>query len=81
MSYERILFNYNAERYIMQAILSTKQVCEYIGICNTTLHFKRKPTHKYFDSTFPEAVRLGARRIGFRKSDIDDWVANLGKVA
>ncbi len=66
---------------MQQAIFSPTQVCEYIGICHTSLHLKRTPTSKYFDRTFPTAVRLGARRIGFRKSDIDAWVAALEKVA
>lgn len=27
------------------------------------------------DGTFPKQIRLGARRIGFLESDIDDWIA------
>lgn len=64
-----------------KAILSNKELLVYLSIGRTMLHYKRDPHSEYFDANFPKPVRLGARRIGFKRAEIDSWVENLSKVA
>jgi len=50
-------------------IKSFRQTSKYLGIAENTL---RKIIQD--DQSFPNAIKLSERRIGFRLSDIDDWL-------
>ena len=49
-------------------ILSPKEASLYCGFSLSTLSRLREI------QDFPEAIRLGMRRIGFIKADIDEWL-------
>ena len=49
-------------------ILSPKEASLYCGLSLSTLSRLRQI------QDFPEAIRLGMRRIGFIKADIDEWL-------
>lgn len=51
------------------AILPRKQAAPLIGVSETT--FWRLAE---FDPSFPAKIRLSARRVGWRKSDLEDWL-------
>ena len=51
-------------------ILSPKEASHYCGFSLSTLSRLRQI------QDFPEAIRLGMRRIGFMKVDIDKWLDN-----
>ena len=51
-------------------ILSPKEASHYCGFSLSTLSRLRQI------QDFPEAIRLGMRRIGFMKADIDKWLDN-----
>lgn len=38
------------------------------------------PKSPYFDPTFPKPVKLGARAVGFRLSELEGWVASRQRV-
>ena len=51
-------------------ILRLKAVLERTGLSRSTLYRKMN------DRTFPTALRISARCIGWRESDVDAWLAN-----
>ena len=51
-------------------ILSPKEASHYCGFSLSTLSRLRQI------QDFPEAIRLGMRRVGFMKADIDKWLDN-----
>lgn len=51
-------------------ILRIKQAAAYLGISEPTLWRKHSE-----DPTFPEKLKLGIRARGYRKSDLDAWLA------
>lgn len=53
-------------------ILSPTEVAEILGIAVSTLRVWRRR------SEFPEPIRIGPRRIGWRRSVIEQWLENQG---
>ena len=58
-------FDMNIPRHI----LSPDETCHYCGLSLSSLSRLRQ------EHDFPQAIRLGKRRIGFIKSDIDEWLS------
>ncbi len=52
-------------------IFRLPEVLERTGLCRTTIWRKVKA------GTFPPPVKLGARAVGWRYSDIKQWLENL----
>lgn len=50
-------------------ILPMKEILKILGISKSTLYRLLND-----DPTFPKPIRLGARRVGFRDTDLKDWV-------
>jgi predicted DNA-binding transcriptional regulator AlpA len=50
-------------------IISAEETAARLTISETTLWRLRRA-----DPDFPVAVRVGARRIGFREDDLDRWI-------
>ncbi len=50
-------------------ILRPKAAARFVGMGDTLLWLTRRN-----DPTFPPAVRLGVRAIGFRRSDLLAWI-------
>jgi len=50
------------------AILRRKQVEQIVGLSRSTIYQRMK------DGTFPRAVRLGGRMVGWRASDIETFL-------
>lgn len=55
------------------SMLSVKEILKILGISRSTLY--RLINN---DSTFPKPIKLGARRVGFRDTDLNDWVDSQG---
>lgn len=51
------------------------RVLEAIGMKNTWLHEAVK------SGDFPAPIRLGARAVGWRRSDVEAWLASREKAA
>lgn len=51
-------------------LLTVDDVLQTLGISRTTLWEMRRR------GEFPEAVRLGARALRWRREDIDNWLAD-----
>lgn len=51
------------------ALLRPKVVCQYLNFGRTKLHELER-----FDSTFPRKIRVSSRVVGWRKSDLDNWL-------
>ncbi|WP_436196258.1 helix-turn-helix transcriptional regulator [Paraburkholderia hospita] len=59
-----------AWRRAPNSIMRRQDVEREIGLSRTTIYNRMK------DGTFPPAVRLGARSVGWRVSDIEAFLAN-----
>lgn len=62
------------------SILRKTQVCERIACSRSSLHNKISPKSKYFDSTFPKPIRLGANSVGWIEGEIDAWLQSRERV-
>ena len=49
-------------------IVRRDEVSKLTGLARATIYKKVK------DRSFPQPIRLGARSVGWRLSDIDDWL-------
>lgn len=49
-------------------IISMKQACELTSLSRSSINEKREA------GTFPVAVELGEKRIGFVKSEVENWI-------
>jgi len=58
-------------------ILKIKDVIKKVALSETTIYRKRK------EGSFPKAVRLGPRTVGWIESEIDEWISEkmLDRVA
>ena len=50
-------------------LLRINDVCEKLGFSRTTLHFLPQK-----DPAFPPKIKISARCVGYRESDIDAWL-------
>lgn len=51
-----------------QEILTERQVSEWLGLSEPTLFRHRR------DGTGPTFIRLSARRVAYRRSDVEKWL-------
>jgi prophage regulatory protein len=61
---------------LLDKVLRTKPMTEKSGVSRSSAYNKINPASKYFDPSFPKPIRLGARSIGWRESEIDTWIAS-----
>jgi predicted DNA-binding transcriptional regulator AlpA len=54
---------------VHQDILTERQVSDWIGLSEPTLFRHRR------DGTGPLFIRLSARRVAYRKSDVEVWLS------
>jgi predicted DNA-binding transcriptional regulator AlpA len=54
---------------VHQEILTERQVSDWIGLSEPTLFRHRR------DGTGPLFIRLSARRVAYRKSDVEVWLS------
>lgn len=52
------------------AVLRPKQACAYLGFGRTQLHYLENN-----DPTFPRKIRFSVRCVGWRRADLDAWLA------
>ncbi|HAT1569300.1 MULTISPECIES: helix-turn-helix transcriptional regulator [Kluyvera] len=58
----------------IDVIIREAQCKAITGICRTTRYMMEK------EGTFPKKVQLGARAVGWRMSDIQEWIKTSGAV-
>lgn len=51
-------------------VLRPREAARYVGVSRPTIDRWRKA------GKFPKALQLGAQAIGWRRSDLDDWLNN-----
>ena len=52
-------------------VLRIKEVSQILGMAESTI--RKKITDK---NDFPAPIKLGARAIGIKSSDLEDWIKN-----
>ena len=55
----------------MQAILRLPEVVSRVGLSRTEIY------RRIARGTFPRMIELGPRAVGWRESDVDEWIAAL----
>lgn len=60
-------------------MLRLPAVCDRVGVCRSTIYNWSDPKSKYFDSRFPQRVKLGrnARVVGWYEDEIDLFLEGL----
>jgi prophage regulatory protein len=61
---------------MLDKVLRMKVMTEKTGVSRSTAYNKINPASKYFDPTFPKPIRLGARTVGWRESEVIAWIAS-----
>ena len=56
------------------AVITLKDLCTTLSISRSMVYLKITESSKHFDGTFPQPIKLGARRIGFKRTDVDNWL-------
>ncbi len=56
-------------KFLLSAILRPKDVCRYLGISRTALHWLHKR-----DRSFPRKIMFTPRCVGWRKESLDAWL-------
>jgi predicted DNA-binding transcriptional regulator AlpA len=59
----------------MSEILTTNQAAAHLALGRSTLEKWRCA------GTGPKFLRLGMRRVGYHKADLDDWIASRPRLA
>ncbi|WP_081432881.1 helix-turn-helix domain-containing protein [Acidiphilium sp. PM] len=54
---------------IERNLLTTREVCQYVGFSKRTLE------RLIEDGRGPRRVRISTRRLGYPKTDLDQWLA------
>ncbi|NKJ47190.1 hypothetical protein CIC12_10635 [Burkholderia sp. SG-MS1] len=61
---------------MLDKVLRMKALNETTGVSRSAAYNKLDPASKYFDPTFPKPIRLGARTVGWRESEVEAWIAS-----
>jgi prophage regulatory protein len=64
-----------------KGILRMKPTTVYTGVGRSSIYEKLNPNSKYFDPTFPKPIKLGTRAVGFRLSELQQWVESRERAA
>ncbi|CAI8918571.1 helix-turn-helix transcriptional regulator [Methylocaldum szegediense] len=57
-------------------ILRPAEARKITGLGKTQFAEKQNPKSKYFDPTFPVAVALGCRSVGYYRHELEQWLAS-----
>lgn len=61
----------------MYYLVRISQLCALLAISRSTVYGRMSPGSNQFDPNFPRPVKLGPRSIGWRLSDVLDYVNTL----
>lgn len=57
-------------------IVRLKELITLLGISRSTIYELMRPASTRYDSSFPSPIKLSKSAIGWRKSEIEDWLKN-----
>jgi prophage regulatory protein len=60
-----------------EGIARFPETIELTGIRRSNIYLKINPDSKYYDPSFPKPVKLSARSIGWRRSELNAWISGL----
>lgn len=55
-------------------VLRRPEVERLTGLSRSTIYAKMDPKSAYFDSDWPQKVRLGIRSVGWYRHEVIDWI-------
>ncbi len=55
-------------------ILRRRQVEALSGLSRSAIYGKTNPNDRNYDPTFPKPIKLGARSVGWVKSEVLGWI-------
>jgi len=59
-----------------RAVVRRKEAAKMIAVSLSTLRNWTTPGSRWFDSTFPQPIRLGANSVGFVVEEILAWLSS-----
>jgi predicted DNA-binding transcriptional regulator AlpA len=63
----------------MKELLTTKAAAEYLGYGAQALSTSRMSGGTLGGIDPPKHVKVGTKTVRYKKSDLDEWISNLGK--
>ena len=58
----------------MGALLSLDQTLVYTSLSRSSVYHRINPKSKHYDPKFPKPCKLGLRRLGFLREELDTWI-------
>jgi prophage regulatory protein len=62
-------------------MLSLIALMELTGLGRTTVYDITNPKSSRYDATFPKKIKLSARRVGFKLSEVQRWIESRERAA
>lgn len=59
-----------------ERILRRPEVEMRTGISRSTIYEKINSKSAYYDASFPKPVRLGPKSVGWKESEIQNWISS-----
>lgn len=63
-----------AQSFQMNQIITVKDVMKFTSISRSKIYELINKESKYYDSTFPQPIRLSESRIGWSAWEIHQWI-------
>ena len=64
---------------VAKRILRASEAIDRTGLGRTSFYNRMNPSHPDFDPRFPKRVSIGRRAVGFRESEVDEWIDRQAK--
>jgi len=61
-------------------VIRMPQLIKMLGLSRAAIYQRLQPSSPYYDETFPKRVRLGQKSVGWRLSDVQEYINNLESV-
>lgn len=58
-------------------VIRLPKLLKIIGLSRSTVYLKINKKSKYYDSKFPEPIRLGEKAIGWILQDVIDYIESI----
>lgn len=62
-------------------IIRIRLAVDLLGISRSSIYEKLNSSSKYYDPEFPRPIKLGSKAVGFRLSELQQWMESRTRLA
>lgn len=59
---------------LVQLVIRVKQLVQLLALSRSTIYGKMNEGSPQYDASFPLPIQLGAASVGWRLSDVENWI-------